>query len=119
MPEKVKSGFTPENILYTPEDIVYFISKLAAKWKPKKILDPACGSGSFFPEISSLMDENPHCTGVDIGSEIIKNADTKSLIMISLLLKMILRINLILYSVNHLLCSYKSQKMPQDLVCWI
>jgi len=79
MPEKVKSGFTPENILYTPEDIVYFISKLAAKWKPKKILDPACGSGSFFPEISSLMDENPHCTGVDIGSEIIKNADTKLL----------------------------------------
>ena len=40
MPEKVKSGFTPENILYTPEDIVYFISKLAAKWKPKRILDP-------------------------------------------------------------------------------
>ena len=79
MPEKVKSGFTPENILYTPEDIINFISKLAAKWKPKSILDPACGSGSFFPEISSLMDENPHCTGVDISSEIIKNADTNLL----------------------------------------
>ena len=38
----------------------------------KAYSDPACGSGSFFPEISSLMDENPHCTGVDISSEIIK-----------------------------------------------
>ena len=72
------------------------------------------------------MDENPHCTGVDIGSEIIKNADTN-------LLNTDLDYNLInndffiikddfkdkfdLYSVNHLLSSYKSQKMLQDLVC--
>ena len=73
--ESVKSGFTLENILYTPEDIVNFISMIGARWKPEKILDPACGSGSFFPEIASLMEENPQCTGVDIGAEIIKNAD--------------------------------------------
>ena len=78
MPEKsVKTGFTTENILYTPENIVSFISKIGASWKPKKILDPACGSGSFFPEIASLMEENPHCIGIDIGSEIIKNATEK------------------------------------------
>ena len=75
--ETVKSGFTPENILYTPKNIVNFISMIGARWKPEKILDPACGSGSFFPEIASLMDENPQCTGVDIGAEIIKNADDK------------------------------------------
>ena len=54
--ETVKSGFTPENILYTPDNIVNFISMIGARWKPEKILDPACGSGSFFPEIASLMD---------------------------------------------------------------
>ena len=75
--ESVKSGFTPENILYTPDHIVNFISMIGARWKPEKILDPACGSGSFFPEIASLMEGNPQCTGVDIGAEIIKNADDK------------------------------------------
>lgn len=77
MPKKSKSGFTPENILYTPENIVSFISQIGATWKPKKILDPACGSGSFFPEIALLMEENPKCTGIDISSEIIKNAKEK------------------------------------------
>ena len=75
--ESVKSGFTPENILYTPDNIVNFISMIGARWKPEKILDPACGIGSFFPEIASLMEGNPQCTGVDIGAEIIKNADDK------------------------------------------
>lgn len=76
MTEKsVKTGFTPENILYTPENIVSFISKIGASWKPKKILDPACGSGSFFSEIASLIEENPKCIGIDIGPEIIKNAN--------------------------------------------
>ncbi len=70
----VDTGFTPENIIYTPDNIVSFIAELVSNWKPKKILDPACGSASFFPAINSRMDDAPHFTGVDIASDICEYA---------------------------------------------
>lgn len=70
-----KTGFTPENILYTPDNIVSFIADLAVNWKPQKILDPACGSASFFPAIASRADDGITFTGVDIGDRVIENAE--------------------------------------------
>lgn len=70
-----KTGFTPENILYTPQNIVSFISDLVSYWKPRKVLDPACGSGSFFPAINSALDYTPEFLGVDISPPVIRNAE--------------------------------------------
>lgn len=78
MPGKpVETGFTPENIIYTPDNIVSFIADLVASWKPKKILDPTCGNASFFPAINSGMTDVQEFTGIDIGSRIIDNAEEK------------------------------------------
>lgn len=78
MPEKpVKTGFTPENIIYTPDNIVSFIADLVVSRKPKKILDPACGNASFFPAINSRMNGIPIFTGIDVGRKIIDNAEEK------------------------------------------
>ncbi|MDZ4171260.1 MAG: N-6 DNA methylase, partial [Methanobacteriaceae archaeon] len=70
-----KTGFTPENIVYTPKSIVSFISELVSPWKPHKILDPACGSGSFFWRINKRSKIRPSFIGVDIGPDIIKIAE--------------------------------------------
>lgn len=70
-----KTGFTPENIFYTPKNIVSFISELVSPWKPHKILDPACGSGSFFWRINKRSKIRPSFIGVDIGPDIIKIAE--------------------------------------------
>jgi len=70
-----ETGFTPENILYTPENIVSFIAKLVSQWNPKRVLDPACGSASFFPAINSVIEDKPRFIGVDIGKEIIENTN--------------------------------------------
>lgn len=76
MQEKtVETGFTPENIIYTPDNIVSFIADLVVNWEPQKILDPACGSASFFPAIKSRFDDAKFFTGVDIGNRIIKHAE--------------------------------------------
>lgn len=70
----IKTGFTPENIVYTPKNIVSFISELVSAWQPKKILDPACGSGSFFWRINKRSNLQPSFMGVDISPDIIKMA---------------------------------------------
>lgn len=73
--ESVKTGFTPENIVYTPKNIVSFISELVSPWKPKRILDPACGSGSLFWNIDKKSKLKPSFLGIDIGPEIIEMAE--------------------------------------------
>ena len=35
----IKTGFTPENIVYTPKNIVSFISELVSPWQSRNILD--------------------------------------------------------------------------------
>lgn len=70
-----KTGFTPENIVYTPQNIVSFIAHLVSPWQSKNILDPACGSGSFFWEINKLSNMQPIFKGIDIGPDIIKMAE--------------------------------------------
>lgn len=70
-----RSGFTPENIIYTPENIVSFISKIVSHWNPETVLDPACGSASFFPKINSVLKSDPKFIGVDIGKNIIEMAE--------------------------------------------
>jgi type I restriction-modification system DNA methylase subunit len=69
-----KTGFTPENIVYTPKNIISFISELVSPWHSKKILDPACGSASFFWNINKKAKVPQDFTGVDIGPEIIEIA---------------------------------------------
>ena len=69
-----KTGFTPENVVYTPKNIVSFISELVSMWEPNNILDPACGSGSFFPKINKRSKIAPTFTGIDIGPEVIEKA---------------------------------------------
>lgn len=71
----MKTGFTPENIVYTPKNIVSFISEFVASWKPHKILDPACGSGSFIWNINERLKTNPSFVGIDIGPDIIEMAE--------------------------------------------
>ena len=39
------------------------------------MLDPACGSASFFPAINSVLEDQSRFIGVDIGKEIIDNAN--------------------------------------------
>lgn len=69
-----KTGFTPENIVYTPKNIISFISELVSPWQSEKILDPACGSGSFFWNINKKAEVQQNFTGIDIGPEIIEIA---------------------------------------------
>lgn len=69
-----KTGFTPENIVYTPKNIISFISELVSPWQSEKILDPACGSGSFFWNINKKAKVQQEFTGIDIGPEIIEMA---------------------------------------------
>lgn len=58
----------------SPENVVSFISKITSFLDPKSILDPACGSASFFLPINSLLNTDPYFLGVDINSEILKIA---------------------------------------------
>lgn len=69
-----KTGFTPENVVYTPQNIVSFISELVSPWQLEKVLDPACGSASFFWNISKKSNIRQSFTGVDIGPDIIEIA---------------------------------------------
>lgn len=69
-----KTGFTPENIVYTPKNIISFIAELVSPWQSMKILDPACGSGSFFWNINNKAKVQQDFTGIDIGPEIIEMA---------------------------------------------
>lgn len=77
MGESYESGFAPENIIYTPKTIISFISSIVAGWDPERVLDPACGSGTFFPKIDELSTSKPKFIGVDISKEIIKKARKK------------------------------------------
>lgn len=70
-----KTGFTRENIVYTPINIVSFIADLVSPWQSKKILDPACGSGSFFWMINKLNKNHPTYIGIDLGTDIIEKAE--------------------------------------------
>lgn len=70
-----ETGFTPENIVYTPKNIISFIAELISPWQSKKILDPACGGGSFFWNINKRSKLNPSFTGVEIGPDIIEMAE--------------------------------------------
>ena len=72
-----KTGFTPENIVYTPKNIVSFISELVSPWQSKKILDPGCGSGSFFWKINEKAKVQQQFTGIDIGPKIVEMAKKK------------------------------------------
>lgn len=69
-----KTGFTPENIVYTPKNIISFISELVSPWESEKILDPACGSASFFWNINKKARVKQNFTGIDIGPEIVEMA---------------------------------------------
>lgn len=69
-----KTGFTPENIVYTPKNIISFISELVSTWQSEKILDPGCGSASFFWNINKKAKIQQNFTGIDIGPEIIEMA---------------------------------------------
>lgn len=69
-----KTGFTPENIVYTPKNIISFIAELVSPWKSKSILDPACGTGSFFWNINKKAKVQQNFTGIDIGPEIVEIA---------------------------------------------
>jgi hypothetical protein len=69
-----KTGFIPENIVYTPKNIVSFISELVSPWQSERILDPACGSGSLFWNIDKKAKVKQSFTGIDIGPEIIEMA---------------------------------------------
>ena len=71
----IKTGFTPENIIYTPKNIVSFIAELVSPWKSTKILDPACGSGSFFWKINERTKQPASFTGIDISPDIIEIAE--------------------------------------------
>ncbi len=71
----MKTGFTPENVVYTPKNIVSFTAELVAPWKSNKILDPACGGGSFFWKINERSKLHPSFTGIDIGPEVITLAE--------------------------------------------
>ena len=70
-----KTGFTPENIVYTPKNIVSFISEMVSEWNLEKILDPACGSGSFFWIINKRLKGNASFLGIDIGPDVIELAE--------------------------------------------
>ena len=71
----IKTGFTPENIVYTPKNIVSFISELVSSWQSTKILDPACGSGSFIWNIDERSKLSPKFIGIDIGPDMIEMAE--------------------------------------------
>ncbi|AXV39099.1 MAG: hypothetical protein CIT02_01600 [Methanobacterium sp. BAmetb5] len=72
-----KSGFVPENIIYTPNKIISFISNIVAGWEPERVLDPACGSGTLFPKINEHSTTKTSFIGVDISKEIIEKARKK------------------------------------------
>ena len=71
----IKTGFTPDNIVYTPKNIVSFIAELVSSWKSVKVLDPAVGSASFFWNINERSKLEPSFTGIDIGPDIIGMAE--------------------------------------------
>ncbi len=71
----IKTGFTPENVVYTPKNIVSFIAELVSPWQSQEILDPACGSGSFFWKINERSKHHPSFTGIDIGPEVVEMAE--------------------------------------------
>ena len=70
----INTGFTPENIVYTPKNIVSFVSELVSPWNSHKILDPACGSGSFIWNIDKRSKSRSKFIGIDISSDIIEMA---------------------------------------------
>lgn len=74
MIKMTETGYTPENIVFTPKNIISFISELVSPWESEKILDPACGSGSFFWNINKKAKVQQNFTGIDIGPEIIEIA---------------------------------------------
>jgi len=49
----------------TEKNVVYFVSNFVSKLNPKRILDPACGSGSFFAEIDPKIKLNSEFIGID------------------------------------------------------
>ena len=58
----------------TGKESKYLISKFISQLEPKRILDPACGSGSLFSNISFTNDLE--IIGIDINSDILNVAET-------------------------------------------
>lgn len=56
----------------TDEESTYLISKIASIFMPKRILNPACGTGSLFSEISTSQRRNSEFIGIDVNLDILK-----------------------------------------------
>lgn len=58
----------------SPPEIVSFIAKFVSQIKPKTVLDPACGTCSYFVGIDSLLDEKAQYCGIDVDQSILNMA---------------------------------------------
>ena len=47
--QKLRGGY------YTPEDIANFLVRWVAQGNPKRVLEPSCGDGAFFPSIAARI----------------------------------------------------------------
>ncbi len=47
--QKLRGGY------YTPEDIANFLARWVAQGNPKRVLEPSCGDGAFFPSIAARI----------------------------------------------------------------
>jgi type I restriction-modification system DNA methylase subunit len=62
---------------YIPKNIVSFISKIVPFWKPRRIFDPACGSGIFLFEINSILKTESQFLGIDRNKDVLAIAEEK------------------------------------------
>ena len=62
-PEKLRGGY------YTPDSIASFLARWVLLNKPKSILEPSCGDGSFIKALNKTTSYTTRFTGIELLKE--------------------------------------------------
>ncbi|MCY4519433.1 MAG: N-6 DNA methylase [Caldilineaceae bacterium] len=68
--QKLRGGY------YTPRDLASFLVRWIKPIGPRRVLEPSCGDGAFFPDVACFLDR-PHLLGFEIDETEARRSKTR------------------------------------------